>query len=259
MSVILDALHKARSDKRNPQPETQPNSVARVLDAGAASEAMLDAHDGGAAGRGRGGRSGRGGWVVVLSVFFGLACLSALVGGAFFLLYYQGKRLEESRIVGTKTSEAGGSIAPVNTGIPVINGTDALASSEAAQILETGLALPTVPSLPTPLPLSDLPVQPPARAAAAAVTVEVAPQQPAAAIVAPAVAGTASAPVVAAAPSFKLGSIVCDNNDCLASLNGRTIRVGDEIRQYRVLRITSKEVTLKSITGNDVVTLSLYD
>lgn len=232
MSVILDALHKARGDKRNPQ----ANNVARVLDAGVTSDAMLDVHSG----RGKTSPAGRSGWIIGLAVVLGVVCLCLFAAGAFYLLYSQGKRLEESRIIENGIHAKDGAAATNQP--PLMTPTDATASIEATRILETGLPLP---ALPTPLPLSELPVQPPVTAAGSAGANPFISE------------GSSSA--TAPAPTFKLGSIVCENEDCLASLNGRTVREGDEIRQYRVLRITAKEVTLKSITGNDVVTLSLFD
>ncbi len=247
MSVILDALHKARGDKRGPQLEGRPENVARVLDAGVASEAMLDNHHGGSARRGR-----RSIWMVAVAVVFCAGCLLLVIAGAFFFLYMQGKRLEENRVVERGDGVQGAAV--VSNRPPVMASAGSNADIEAARVLEMGLALPSVPALPTPLPLSDLPVQPP---------VPVAGVDPAAAagqMASNAVQGTrAAAPVSANAAAFKLGSIVCENEDCLASLNGRTVREGDDIRQYRVLRITSKDVTLKSITGNELITLSLYD
>lgn len=208
MSVILDALHKARGDRRDKQSEPHANTVARVLDAGAAMPPAVIAAEK-ASLRGRG-------WIAVVAVIFGTLCLIALIGGAFFLLYDQMRRIE--------ARSAQGAVAA----IPAANATTVAPVPEVAQA-----------PLPTPLPLSELPIQPPA-----------------------AVAGSVSAASVAAAPAqphFTLGSIVCEGTDCLASLNGRSMRVGEVIKGYKVMAIDPSTITIKSVSGNDEITLSLYD
>lgn len=207
MSVILDALHKARGDKRKLDSEPHAGTVAKVLDAGAAP---VTPSSGIATQKPKSDRSERGvmAWLVVTSVIFGGLCLLLLIGGAFFLLYNQIQRLE------VRSSQV--SMEQVQ---PMMAGTEPLPAAV----------------LPTPLPLSDLPIQPPAASGA--------------------VTSPGAAPV---RPDFSLGSIVCENDDCLASLNNRTVRSGDEIQGYRVTEITPTMVLLKSVTGNDEVTLSLY-
>lgn len=223
MSVILDALHKARGDKgRGGKSESQPHSVARVLDHGAAPGVVDFNGD-----RPMPRRRGRLGTSLVT---FGLLCLIALVGGGFYLLYEQVRRLEQKTVLQAVTEPAT---------VPV----------QAESLLQTSpldVAPPT--TLPTPLPLSDLPVQPPAGTGAAAA--------------APAAEETAAVSVQQPAverPQFKLGSIVCEAGLCVASLNGKSVRVGDEIRGYNVLEITETAVSLKSATGSDSITLSQFD
>lgn len=207
MSVILDALHKARGDKRKLESEPHAGTVAKVLDAGSAP---VTPSSGIATQKSKSDGNERAGmtWLVVTSVIFGGLCLLLLIGGAFFLLYNQIQRLE------VRSSQA--SMEQVQ---PVMAGAEPLPAAV----------------LPTPLPLSDLPIQPPSASGAAM--------------------NPGAAPV---RPEFTLGSIVCENSDCLASLNGRTVRSGDEIQGYQVHEITPTTVLLKSVTGNDEVTLSLY-
>lgn len=204
MSVILDALQKARTDRRKRQDETHPNSVARVLDPGVAPPPPVNV----AAPQG-GSRT----WLIALPVVVAVICLLALIGGAFFLLYDQVRDL---------------------------NSTSAVTKTEADKP-EPVSAAPVAAVMPTPVPLSELPVQTPAPAA----VVPVAP--------APAVA-PAAAPA-----SIKLGSIVCEGDDCIANLNGRSVKVGDKVKNYTVTEITPSSVTLQGANVADSVTLSHYD
>jgi len=212
MSVILDALHKARTDRRKNHSESNPNSVARVLEPVVAPpEAPLRPE------KQRGGS----GWMLALTILLIFVCVLVLAGGAFFLLYDQMRRLE-----------------PVATMQPV----------QASEV-NSAATMPAVPAaaLATPLPLSELPVQTPAPVIAPV-------EAPAAAV---AVAPTAAA--VNPADSFKLGSIVCEENDCIANLNGRSVRVGDRVRNYQVIAITPSDITLQGSAPTDVITLSHYD
>ena len=210
MSVILDALHKARTDRRKNQSEPNSNSVARVLEpVVAAPEAPIRPE------KQRGGS----GWMLALTILLVFVCLLVLAGGAFFLLYDQMRRLEPA----------------------------ATAQTVPASNADASLALPQVPAaaLVTPLPLAELPVQTPVPS--------VVPATPA---VAPA---AVVAPTVTPAESMKLGSIVCEANDCIANLNGRSVRVGDRVRNYQVIEITPSAITLQGSTPTDVLTLSHYD
>lgn len=206
MSVILDALHKARGDRRKPaadQPHEQ--TVARVVDAGLAPQNAYAPDS-----PRPGGRT----WLIAMGVICGLICLVALIGGAFFLLYDQMRRIETVATQPAQASPAIASPAPAAVQIPV-------------PPIVTPAAV-----LQTPVPLTELPVQPPAASAAAATTAE---------------------------PDFNLGSIVCENNDCIASLNGRSVRVGETIKGYNVISIDSTGITLKSEAGGKEITLSLFD
>jgi len=207
MSVILDALHKARTDRRKNQSESNPNSVARVLEP---VVAMPEAPA-------RSEKRGGGGWMLALTILLVFVCLLVLAGGAFFLLYDQMRRLE-----------------PVATAQQPVQ----------PPVANNGVAMPAVPAaaLATPLPLSELPVQTPSPVSAPAAVVAVAP--------------TAA---VNPADNFKLGSIVCEANDCIAHLNGRSVRVGDRLKNYQVIEITPTDLTLQGPAPNDVITLSHYD
>ena len=242
MSVILDALHKARGDKRDNQDEPQPNSVARVLDANVTPPHNPDLM----AGSRRPSKSNN--WFIAVVAMLGLFCLLTLVGGAFFLLYRM-QRLELQ--------------AHAKDELAIKPQADRLLASPPAGIATAPVAyrcryrgIAGAAPLPTPLPLSELPVQPPIAGAGQAGAHNETPPMAATGAV-----GTKSAPVAAptaAPPQFKLGSIVCENKDCIASLNGRSVRVGDEIRNYRVTQITATGISLKSMAGDDVVSLSLY-
>ena len=237
MSVILDALQKARTDRRKNQVEPHPNSVARVLEPEVHGSADMVA------------LPRRKSWLVPVSLIFGLICLLALAGGAFFLLYDQVRQLN----------------APAKVTTPGVANVPASASAEAvnAELAVAAGAVPT-PSA-TPVPLQDLPVQPPAAVAGPAAVA--APAGGVSIDVAPPGASSASASVPAAAPAasaaLKLGSIVCEADDCIAHVNGRTVRVGDQIKNYTVTQITADSVTLQSAAANgaagEVVTLSLFD
>jgi len=224
MSVILDALQKARGDrKRNTAPagdvEAVGNNVARVLDAGlhvAAPPPEATPRSAGA----------RGGWVLpVLIGILGLL-LVVMAGGAFFLLYQQLGKLD------------GRPNAPVlnagATAVPGVNG-GAVMGADAA-----GAGVPAESAaLPTPVPVSELPVQTPG--------------------VDNANGGAAVQVSGAKRADFTLGSIVCEHQDCIASVNGRSVRVGDVVKGYRVIKIDATTVTIKNVSGSDELTLSLFD
>ncbi len=235
MSVILDALQKARGDRHKNQVEPHPNSVARVLEptvAGAPEPPPRHA----------------GGWLLAVFIIIGSILLLALAGGAFYLLYDQVRRLQPQAAVTT---------APIVPPAATDPGAIATPSLEAELAVSPG-------ALPPPLPLSDLPIQPPAAASAGApgAGTELPVSGPAVAApsttYAPAQAAPA-APAATAAPQFKLGSIVCEDNVCMALINGRTVRQGDRVKDYVVTEITDKGVTLKSSSGSDEIHLDLYN
>lgn len=205
MSVILDALHKARGDRRKPAAE-QPHeqTVARVVDAGLAPQNTFAPGS---------PRSGGRGWIIAMGVIFGIICLIALIGGAFFLLYDQMRRIETVASQPSPATTANAGAAPTIIQMPA-----------------PPVATPA-PILQTPVPLTELPVQAPGVAAASS----------------------------EAEPDFELGSIVCENNDCLASLNGRSVRVGETVKGYKVTKIDSTSVSLRSEKNGNEITLSLFD
>lgn len=234
MSVILDALQKARTDRRKNQDEPHPNSVARVL------EPVVVPAAGATATPPARGRQ----WLLPVLVILVVLLLAACAGVAYVLLFTQVQKLAasapapageikqpalagEAAVAGATAGEATLPVAPPpGTSPAAINGQPAAAN------------VPLVsPALPPPAPLSELPIQPPATAAA----------------------GAATAGAAAAAPDFKLGSIVCEGVDCIAHLNSRTVRVGDQVRQYRVAQINNTSLVLQGPTPGDVITLSLYD
>ena len=140
-------------------------------------------------------------------------CLLTLIGGAFFLLYDQIRKL------------------------------NAPASRDTTAVVSP---VPAAAVMATPVPLSELPVQTPA-------------PQLAPAVVAPTGSEPANGATQNAASSFKLGSIVCEADDCIANLNGRSVKVGDRVKNYDVTEITPSSITLQGSSPADTVTLSHYD
>jgi hypothetical protein len=208
MSVILDALHKARGDKGHAAAQPHEQTVARVVDAGLAPQNTFTTAP---------ARSGGRGWLIAMGVACGLICLVALVGGAFFLLYDQMRRIETVAAKPAATVPAGADTSPATIAVP-----------QTAALQPTAAMVTPAAVLQTPVPLAELPVQAPAAAAAVD-------------------------------PGFSLGSIVCENSDCIASLNGRSVRVGDTIKGYKVTKIESSSIALKNESTGAEKTLSLFD
>ncbi len=211
MSVILDALHKARADRR-PGNTTGPHeqAVAKVLDAAAVDAAATPVVK----------RSSFHVWLLAFGIIMGLLVFFVLAAGAFVLIYQQLK-------------EIGGSV----TSAAVVSNNPPADSLQAASF---AMAAPHAEALPTPIPLSDLPVQSPA------------------AIAAPPAVAEAATPSLTAA-DFTLGAIACENGDCIATLNGRTARRGDVFKGYEVVAIDEISVQLKAVNGTAELTLSLFD
>ena len=220
MSVILDALQKARADRRKNQAETHPNSVAKVL------EPALNGPGENASIRKANGK----GWIVPVSIIFGVLCLLALAGGAFFMLYDQIRRMEKPVAPTQHAVQPNDSGQPVSTAQPL--------STQASPVVAAP-SNSTPASLSTPVPLADLPVQTPAP---------------------PSDLPAAAAGAVPTPAGLKLGSIACEANedDCIAHINGRIVKVGDRVKQFQVMKITADAVILRGNSG-DVVTLSLFD
>lgn len=84
------------------------------------------------------------------------------------------------------------------------------------------------------------------------------PQNVTASLPPPPVAATAAVTEVnePAVKPLKLGSIVCENGDCLALLDGRTVRAGDAVQGYTVTEISPTAVTLEK-SGAQPLVLSL--
>lgn len=209
MSVILDALHKARSDRRHGNTGPHEQAVAKVLDAAAVDAAATPTAK----------RSSFHVWLLAFGIIMGLLVFFALAAGAFVLIYQQLK-------------EIGGS---VTTATAVSNNPPVHSPVDAIQ----AVTIPPAEALPTPVPLSDLPVQSPVANA-------------------PATATQAASPALTAA-DFTLGAIACENGDCIATLNGRTARVGDVFKGHEVIAINEISVQLKAVDGSSELTLSLFD
>lgn len=142
MSVILDALHKARGDKKKHQSETHPNSVAKVLEPAIAQVETR--------------QPGRNWLLTTILVLAGL-CVLTVLGGAIFLLYDQIRKLE------TRTEVAAAQAAQAPPPAP--------AAQPAPQVHYA--------ILPPPVPLADLPVQTPAPTASASAMAAVTDAAPA--------------------------------------------------------------------------------
>lgn len=210
MSVILDALQKARGDKKDN--DSHKNATAKVLEPTTSARPFVIREK-------SGGRT-------LLTVFL-TAFVVLLIVAVGLVIFYLFNRLN----VVEQQAKAAASPATV--------------SADSA-VQPAVAAVPT--PFPTPLPIQDLPVQPPPQSA----------PLPTTAMVTDAVPASASA-AVDAKKMFTLGSIVCENNDCLASINNQTVRVGDSVRGgYTVTDIHSSGLTL---TGPDKqqITLSLFD
>lgn len=211
MSVILDALHKARSDRSPAAPAdgaAHEQAVARVVDAATIATPPIPAVP--APSRMRQ-------WLLPVAVIAALLAIFALVAAGLLLLY---KEIRHSAAEITQRAAA-----PAEASAP-----PALAPSQQF------VGVPVI--MPTPMPLSELPVQAPPAS--------------------PADTAAPATPALTAA-DFTLGSIVCENNDCLASLNGRSVRRGDTIKGYVVTEITPSGLKLKQAGGSTELTLSLFD
>jgi hypothetical protein len=206
MSVILDALHKARGDKSGG--DNQSRTVARVVEAQRVS-ADLNAPPKLAPSR----------MWIPLAIVFGAILMLVLVAGILYFLFVRLQQLD-----------ARDKMIPAPAAVTIV-ATPAVAPAPAI-----------VPPLPTPLPLQDLPV-----AGKVATEPMVTFSDP----------GTAK-PAVAPEKLFVLGSIVCENNDCLALINGHTAHVGDVMKGYKITAIGPSSVTLTSPSG-EAVNLSLFD
>jgi hypothetical protein len=222
MSVILEALQKARSDRKIKA--ATESATARVLEPQVNGPVMVTSASGRAGVEGARAGSGRT-WVLAVAVIMSLVLLLCLIGGMFWLLYDQVRRVNTVATSPASTT----AVAPVVAG-------------------PTG-ALPGAVPLPTPLPVQELPVEPPAPAAAAAGDAAVIVEE-----AKPAAAATASP----AAAEFVLGSIVCEAGDCLASLNGRSVRVGDVVKGWTVIEISTSALVLQNASGEQR-SLSLFD
>lgn len=208
MSVILDALHKARRDRSPAAPTdgaAHEQAVARVVDAAAIPTPSIAAVP---------PQSSSRQWLLPVALILALVVVFALVGAGFLLIYNEIKQ---------SAAQAG---------------QRASADAAAPPALAAGQQFVGVPVImPTPMPLSELPVQEPAAKAESA-----APASPA-----------------LTAADFTLGSIVCENNDCLASLNGRSVRQGDTVKGYLVTEITPSGLRMKQVGGTNELVLSLFD
>lgn len=213
MSVILDALHRARGDRRGHPAEPggpHDQAVARVLDATALPGVM--------AGTPRPSR--RREWLLAFGVITFFMVLFALAGGAFLLIYQQLVQIDKSNLT---------RVTADNAAIPA--GTSPITLAQPA----AGTVAPISPVVATPVPLSELPVE------------------------TPVTHSQANSVAAATRADFTLGSIVCENNDCIASLNGRSVRVGDTIKDYRIVSIESTSIKLQGMHGQGELALSLFD
>jgi hypothetical protein len=156
-----------------------------------------------------------------VAIISGTFLMLILVVGILYFLY---ARLQQLDARDNKTPIAQ----------PVVIATPMAASIPAAA---------PVPALPTPLPLQDLPVMG-----------KVAPES----MVTLAEPATASKTSASTEKLFSLGSIVCENNDCLALINGHTTRVGDVVKGFKVTAIGPSSVTMRSPSGESL-NLSLFD
>lgn len=204
MSVILDALQKARGDKKNKEP--QKNSTARVLEPNITSRPMV-VRDGGV------GRT-------LLTVFLTAVIVVVLmtVCGVIYYLYNRLNDVEQKAAV-----------------VQVGNVQQAAPAAIAPAVVQAVAPTP----FPTPLPEADLPVEGIRSTAVQTATV------------------TDANPAVAK-KEFTLGSIICENDDCLASINNQTVRTGDVVRGYKVIEINSTGVTLQN-GNNEPIVLSLFN
>lgn len=137
-------------------------------------------------------------------------------------------------------------------------------SIPAVPVVPTPSSAALVPvDLPPPVPLSSLPAQAksggsepaaaalPGSAGSAAAVATLIPQEKSQAATTSGVAAGEPAPF-----AFRLGTILCDGTDCSASLNGRTVRAGDTVREHKVISVTATEVTLQR-ADEPVIVLSL--
>lgn len=283
MSVILDALARARKDPDAGTPASRGSSLdpSRVLDMADAQ----DAEPGAAAAHAAGAAAARGlpapppivdsvapspspaggaapaairatGMVVTVA-----ACVVAtfvLCLGAFYLLaVYVG--VMPGPTMSAMRAGGAGAAAAVPAGVaavaPVGIGVNATPAPPA--ITPTPPPPPPTPA-PAPAPAAT-PLPTPAQTPAAAdslplevVLTNTLPPPVAAASV-PINIGLPP-PVTEAGPVITVGAILCDGSNCTAMLNRRPSKVGDRVQGYTVASITADEVILKA-PGKATVTL----
>lgn len=225
MSVILDALHKARHEN-----EEASYSTSRAVDVARPSYSLV--------------KDQRSLWRSLLLVLIGGSCVAValLFVGLGWWWFSSG----EPGAALMKRFSLGRFVRPIATA-------PTLASTPSSALVPV--------DLPPPVPLSSLPVQ------TALVANQASPpalQQTAATAGATLIAQNGSQPattsgLVAEQPTpfpFRLGTILCDEMDCSASLNGRTVRAGDTVREHKVISVTATEVTLQR-ANEPVIVLSL--
>lgn len=107
----------------------------------------------------------------------------------------------------------------------------------------------TKPLTPPPEHATPAPVQ------VAATSVPAAPIKPAPASPTPTPAPAPAAPVAPPVPELKLQAIIFSPTHPTAMISGKTVRIGDKIRTFRVSAITETSTTLVSATETNVMTL----
>ncbi|MGI8907014.1 MAG: hypothetical protein ACR2IE_11055 [Candidatus Sumerlaeaceae bacterium] len=204
MSVILEALQKARVDDPAPGP-----AASRVVDVHPARGVKL-----------RNETPRRLLWLV------SSVMILMVVGGAGAAAFYWVMEHRNQFSFGLKPQPVSSGAAPTAT-LPVPR------KSQPSELPQP-VALQSAP----PVALQSAPPL-------AAVPSQVALPPP------PVAAAT---PAPAPATPFSLGTILCgEGNDCTAMVNGRTVHRGDQVKDHRVVEITSTEVRLQRGTETPVV------
>lgn len=248
MSVILDALHKAREDRGDAH-----HLTSRVVDMPRQAPLLV--------------KNTRSPWrslFLLASLGSLLIMVVVLAAAAWWWFGDSGRRTRVGDLIASTFQGSAMAKSPAPAEPP----------AAATSLVQTAAMVPV--DLPPPVALNALPVQAPAvvptpPTASVPAAPQVAPGVPvqaappavapvqSAALTASAVGTPAASGQVAAAsaPAWRLGTIMCDDGqDCAAVVNGRTVRVGDVVREHKVMAVTATDVTLQH-GGDAPLVLSL--
>jgi hypothetical protein len=226
MSVILDALERAKQEQARRKGSSRPAPASEFSQPGLPPLPASDTEDRGP--RSVSQNSGLGPALYLIAVAL-LLLLATAVGLVTYLL------LERNRPQGAPTT---GSQAIQMPADPMASTPGSLPLATATGAIPSGL--PIGPAQPQPVyqPVAELPVahQPTIDSPGANDGLN----------------PSTNNPIGLPAPALilpKLGSIICDERGCTAMIDGRSSREGDWSGEFQVLQITQEMVSLRDSAG----------